>query len=57
MNNLLLIMSTCCFIPNLYGLIATWTGVGTFGVLFIKVIALFGTLCPILYWLKLLNII
>lgn len=57
MEKLLLLMSICCFISNFCGLIANLTGINVFGVFILKTIFLFGVLFPVLYRLKLLNII
>jgi hypothetical protein len=58
MEKLFIIMSICSFIANLFWLVADITGTkSVFLILLVKTIALFGVLTPILYWLKLLNII
>jgi hypothetical protein len=58
MNKLILIMSILCFIPNLFWLLAEITGTRNFIImLIIKAIALLGTILPVIYWLKITNII
>lgn len=56
MNTILLTMSICSFILGCSALFAKWTG--NFGlVMLIRMIGLFATITPIIYWLVLLSIL
>lgn len=57
MEKLILIMSICSFIANIFILIADANNSDFIFIVIFKAIGLFGTVLPIIYWLKLLNII
>jgi hypothetical protein len=57
MNTLLLIMSICCFLSNLFFLVANITKTNIIMTFLIKIVGIVGVLTPVLYWFKLLNII
>jgi hypothetical protein len=58
MEYLILIMSVCSFLPSLFWLVGTVNGTkSVLVVLLIKMIALLGTITPVIYWFKLLNLI
>lgn len=56
MEKLILIMSICSFIANMFFVISNITG-GIFATFIFKIIGLFGVLSSLLYWAKLLNLI
>ena len=57
-QNFFIAMSILCFLPNFWWLLANVTGVkSVFTILIIKLLAFLGILLPILYWIKLLQII
>lgn len=57
MKELLIVMSITSFIMNCYGLIAKWNGINIFFIFLFKLFHFIGVIVPVIYWLKLLNII
>jgi len=57
MEILIFIMSVICCLFSFCFLILKITGANVFLILIIKILALLGTIIPILYWFKLYSII
>jgi len=56
METIILIMSIICFLTSAFCLVAKVTG-GTIAFLLAKLIGLVGVICPVIYWLKIANVI
>lgn len=57
MNTIILLMSIICFIFSSYWMFAKLNGFNVFAWFMGKTTSLLGVILPVIYWLKLLNII